>query len=181
MAAQPILATARLVLRPFEPADAPEVRRLAGERDIASMTLTIPHPYEPGQAESWIRTHAGLYEAGEGIVFAIARKEDRRLVGATGLRIDQRNLQAEIGYWIGRPYRRNGYASEAAAALVRHAFNGLGLRRVIAHHFARNPASGRVLEKIGMTREGLLRQHILKWDRFEDVVIFGILAEELPA
>jgi RimJ/RimL family protein N-acetyltransferase len=57
----------------------------------------------------------------------------------------------------------------------------LGLNRVVAHYLARNPASGRVLEKIGMKREGVLRQHIKKWGTFEDLVAFGVLRDELAA
>jgi RimJ/RimL family protein N-acetyltransferase len=57
-------------------------------------------------------------------------------------------------------------------------FDGLKLNKIIAHHFARNPASGRVLEKIGMRREGFFRRHTKKRDGYEDIVAYGILREE---
>ena len=59
-----------------------------------------------------------------------------------------------------------------------HAFESLGLNRIHAHHMTRNPASGRVLQKIGMRREGLLRERIYKWDRFEDVAVYALLRSD---
>lgn len=73
------------------------------------------------------------------------------------------------------PHWGQGFATEAARAVVRHGFETLGLNRIYAHHMTRNLSSGRVLERIGMRREGLLRQRVLKWGRFEDVVIYAVL------
>jgi RimJ/RimL family protein N-acetyltransferase len=78
-----------------------------------------------------------------------------------------------MGYWIGREFWGRGYASEAAAALVAHAFGPLGLQRVQAHRFARNPASGRVLEKAGLHLEGRSPRAFKKAGRFEDIVFYG--------
>jgi RimJ/RimL family protein N-acetyltransferase len=84
-------------------------------------------------------------------------------------------LQAELGFWVGKPFWRLGYASEAASAVVQFGFESLGLNRIYAFHMARNPASGKVLEKLGMQREGILRQRVRKWERFEDVVAYAVL------
>ena len=84
-----------------------------------------------------------------------------------------------MGYWIGVPYWNKGYCSEAAKALIGYGFDELGLNRVFAEHMVRNPASGRVMEKAGMTYEGTLRQHVKKWDRYEDLKVYGILRTEL--
>ena len=84
--------------------------------------------------------------------------------------------RAELGYWVARPFWNQGYASEGARALVRFGFAELGLHRVSAHHYSRNPASGKVMQKIGMRFEGLLRQHVFKWGVFEDIEMYGILA-----
>jgi ribosomal-protein-alanine N-acetyltransferase len=83
-----------------------------------------------------------------------------------------------MGFWIGVDWWGQGYASEAARAAVRFAFKELNLNRVYAHYMTRNPASGRVLEKIGMKREGLLRQRVRKWGVFEDVVILAMLRDD---
>lgn len=174
----PTLTTARLILRAFRHLDAPTVQRLAGDPDIADTTLNIPHPYEPGVAEAWIATHAEAFARGEMATFAIERRRDDELVGAIGLTINRTHERAEMGYWIGRPYWGNGYCTEAARRVVEFAFLDLGLRRVVAHHLTRNPASGRVMQKIGMKQEGLLRRHLKKYDTLEDVAAYGLLREE---
>ena len=87
--------------------------------------------------------------------------------------------QAELGYWIGKPYWNKCYASEAAKAILRFGFKELNLHRIHAHHLSRNPASGKVLQKIGMQHEGCLRHHIRKWGKFEDMEMYGILIDEL--
>ena len=83
-----------------------------------------------------------------------------------------------MGYWMGVPYWNHGYCSEAARALVAHGFQQMGLHRIYAFHFVRNPASGRVMQKAGMTYEGTLRQHVKKWERYEDLTAYGILRSE---
>jgi [ribosomal protein S5]-alanine N-acetyltransferase len=80
-----------------------------------------------------------------------------------------------IGAWVGKPNWRHGFATEAAVAVLRYGFKVLGLHRIYARHFKRNPASGRVLQKLGMTYEGCRRQHVMKWGVFEDMELYGIL------
>ncbi len=173
------LETERLVLRALRPDDAHTVARLAGRREIAHTTISIPHPYSVEQAQEWIATHAGHESSSKERVFGITTKADGQLIGAVGLReIDTEHAQSEMGFWIGLEWWGHGYAAEAARAVVAHAFGELKLNRVYAHHMVRNPASGRVLEKIGMKREGVLRQRVRKWDVFEDVVLMAILRDD---
>lgn len=178
---QPSLVTTRLILRPFSPADAPHVRRLAGDRALAETTATIPHPYPQGAAEAWIASHPGRYAVGEAVVFAITRGEDGLLLGAIGLEIEPEMQRAELGYWIGTPYWNQGYATEAARAVVQYAFRDRGLRRVFARHFGPNVGSGRVMQKAGLRYEGTLRQHTIKWGVVHDLVLYGALRDEWPA
>ncbi len=178
MIALPILETRRLLLRPFVLADAADVSRLAGERDIAANTLSIPHPYDQTMAREWIVTHEAGFARGDGVVLAISERDTGALRGAIGLRLDVAHARAEMGYWVGKPYWGKGYCTEAARAVLRYAFDELGLNRVHAAHFSRNVASGRVLQKIGMTHEGRLREHVRKWGVFEDVEVYGITAQE---
>ena len=175
---QPTLETPRLVLRPFLETDASAVQTLAGERLIADTTLNIPHPYEDGMAEAWIETHKPGYKAGTGTVFAIVHRDNEQLIGAIGLTIDTDLDKAELGYWIGRPFWNCGYATEAAIAVLDFGFGTLNLNRVCARHLARNPSSGRVMEKAGMRLEGTARQDTKKWGRYEDLVSYGVLCEE---
>jgi RimJ/RimL family protein N-acetyltransferase len=176
--APPTLQTERLLLRPFSIADAPRVQLLAGEREVASTTLRIPHPYGDGLAESWIAMHPQLLADGKALPLAIVLRASNELIGAIGLEIDADHERAELGYWIGKPYWGQGYCTEAARAIVPYAFQELGLNRIVAHYFARNPASGRVMEKLGMRREGVLRQDIKKWGKFEDRMVYGLLRED---
>jgi len=175
---QPTLQTSRLILRPFELADGEDVRRLAGDRAIADTTLQIPHPYEIGMAEEWILTRRPKFEAGEEVVFAIVLRASGELIGAMGLVVEKQFRRAELGYWIGRPYWGNGYGTEAGQAILEYGFRSLNLNRIHACHFKRNPASGRVLRKLGMKHEGSSPQHVLKWGVFEDVELYGILRSD---
>jgi RimJ/RimL family protein N-acetyltransferase len=174
----PTLTTERLLLRPFSMDDAPAVKDLAGEYEIAATTATIPHPYEDGMAEAWIGTHQEAFEKGEAVSLAIALRSGGQLLGAIGLGINQANSLAEMGYWIGKPYWNRGYCTEAAGAVLEYAFSELGLNRVQARHMTKNPASGRVMQKIGMQYEGRLRQQIKRWDAFEDAEMYAILRED---
>ncbi len=174
----PTLEAGRVVLRPFNHCDAPAVQRLAGDREIASTTLLIPHPYEDGLAESWIASHEAAFAAGTMITFAVTLRETGELLGAISLTVQRSDERAEMGYWIGKPFWGKGYGTEAATAVLRFAFEELSLNRVYAHHMTRNPSSGRIMQKLGMAQEGLLRQHQMKWDVLEDLAIYGILKSE---
>lgn len=175
---QPMIDTARLILRPFTLADASTVQRLAGAHEVADTTLNIPHPYPEGAAEQWIATHAENFNAGDSTTFAIVLRATAELCGAIGLDISRRHRRAELACWIGVPYWNQGYATEAATALLTYGFTVLQLNRIHARHVTRNPASGRVMQKIGITFEGIQREHFHKGDRFEDVANYGILRHE---
>ena len=153
--------------------------RLAGRREIADTTITIPHPYSEEQAQKWIAGFADLSAQGKVVVFGMTLKLGGNLVGTIGLRdIDAEHSQAELGFWVALECWGQGYATEAARAVVGFGFGQLGLNRIYAHHMVRNPASGRVLTKVGMKQEGLLRQRVRKWGVFEDVVLLALLREE---
>jgi RimJ/RimL family protein N-acetyltransferase len=177
--ATPTIRTARLLLGKFEPEDAPELQRLAGAREIADTTLSIPHPYALDHALAWIGNQRKETARGRATNFAVRLSPGSTLIGSVGLRdIDPEHLQAELGFWIGREWWGQGYASEAAAEVVRFGFEELGLNRIYAHHMARNPAAGRVLEHIGMQHEGVLRERVRKWGVYEDVVLYAILRRD---
>lgn len=172
----PTLRSTRLVLRAFTLADAAEVRRLAGSADVASTTMNIPHPYEDGMAETWIARHAPEFEAGLMAVWAITSASS--LIGAISLRLERDHHRAELGYWLGQPYWGQGYATEAAVAVLDYGFTTLGLNRIHATHLTRNPASGRVMQKVGMRFEGVHREYFWKNGRPEDIARYAILASD---
>jgi RimJ/RimL family protein N-acetyltransferase len=175
----PQLTTPRLRLRAFAPSDGPRVAQLAGDRAIADTTFSVPHPYPPEAALAWMAGHPQAWSARTALTLAITRRDSGELIGS--VRLNSLNLphrHAELGYWIGRPFWNQGYATEAAGALVAFTFQSLDLHRVYAHHMTRNPASGRVMQKLGLTHEGTLRQHVCKWGVFEDVELYGVLRRE---
>lgn len=173
----PELITARLLLRGFTADDASSVRSLAGAFEVADTTLQIPHPYPDGAAEAWIAAHEASFESGAGAAFAITLKTSGELVGTISLMSIEAGHQGELGYWIGVPYWGQGLCTEAGQAMVDYAFTGLGLARVHASHFSRNPASGRVLEKLGFIHEGTRRGHVRKWGKLEDLEIYGLVRD----
>ena len=175
---QPVLRTERLLLRPFRLEDAPAVEKLAGTKEVADTTLTIPHPYPPGAAEAWIGTHRDDWDNGTGANYAIISSDTDELIGTVGLSIDARHKSAELGYWVGPAFWNRGYCTEAARAVVAMAFDTLHLHRVESRHFLRNPSSGRVMEKLGMRQEGVQREAMLKNDRFEDLVQYAVLSTD---
>jgi len=177
MSGIPQLKTERLILRGFKDSDAPEVQKLAGSQAIAATTLNIPHPYEAGMAEKWIATHQVEFDQGLSAIFAIILAESNELVGAIGLGITAAYHRAELGYWVGKPFWDRGYATEAATELLRYGFLDLSLNRIFANHMTHNPASGAVMRKIGMSPEGVLKQHAFKENEYVDLAIYGIVAE----
>ncbi len=179
---QPVIETARLRLRPYVPEDAPTLMALAGAREIADTTISVPHPFDDAAARDWIATHSDLWTRGAGAGYALAERADGTLVGSIVLRdVDREHRQAELSFWVGVPFWGRGYAHEAVEAVVDLAFGTLDLNRLYAHHMVRNPASGRVLEKAGFRREGLLRQRVRKWGVYEDVVLLALLrADQRP-
>jgi len=162
------------VLRRFVAADAPRVELLAGEREIAETTALIPHPYPPGAAAAWIATHGAAAAADTEYTYAITEL-DGVLVGAIGLRPHPAERE-NLGYWIGRPYWARGYATAAARAMIAIAFALLDLDAVSASHLARNPASGRVMEKCGMRLLRAGRREHRGAD--EDFCVRGITRDE---
>lgn len=91
-----------------------------------------------------------------------------------GLAMDVHSRMGEIGYRIDPHYWNQGIATEAAKAIIRFGFDVQLLNKINGRFFAFNPASGRVMEKAGMEREGLQKKHVWNIDRFEDIVFYGI-------
>ncbi|MFH1121337.1 MAG: GNAT family N-acetyltransferase [Bacteroidota bacterium] len=174
----PVIETARLLLRQFNTEDASRVKKLAGEEDVARNTLAMPFPYLDGMAEAWIGTHVNDFHEGKSVIWAITLNDSTLLIGAIGLSLQLPYMLAEMGYWIGREYWNQGYCTEAVRAALDYGLNQLKLHKVTASHFGNNPASGRVMQKAGMTYEGTLRSHMLHWNEYKDLVYYGIIREE---
>lgn len=170
----PTLATERLMLRPYCEADIAELVPLIGAREVAAATLRIPHPYTELDATAFLTL---VQESGR-IWLSTTLRGDGRQVGGVGLTVDEQHQHAELGYWLGVEYWGKGYATEAAREMLRYGFADLRLHRIFASHFKHNPASGRILVKLGMRHEGCQQGHIRKWDQFVSLEMYGILRQE---
>jgi len=168
------LETARLRIRDYSEADIAELVPLIGAREVAATTGRIAHPYTEEDAKKFLATIATDGE----VRLAITLRDSGALIGGIGLRLVEVNQQAELGYWLGVPYWGKGYATEAAQEMLRYGFEDLHLHRIFATHFGHNPASGRVLKKLGMRHEGCQREHIRKWGQFRDSELYGMLRRE---
>ena len=170
----PTLETVRLKLRPYAEADIAELLPLIGTREVAATTLRIAHPYTEQDAKDFLK----LAEEPGRLWLAATLRSDGRQIGGIGLRIDEQHQHAELGYWLGTPYWGQGYVTEAAREMLRYGFEDLKLYRIFASHFKHNPASGRILVKLGMRHEGCQREHLRKWDQFVDSELYGILRRD---
>jgi RimJ/RimL family protein N-acetyltransferase len=175
------LETERLILRPPSTLDAPRMSGLGGEYEVARGTLTMPHPYTEADASDFIDSTKVGWEKLSPCIFAIIHKAEQALIGMIGVHTRAEHKHADLGYWIGIPYWNQGYATEAARGTIDWCFEQLGLNRVYAEHFGSNPASGKVMQKIGMTYEGTLRQHYIRFGAVQDVLIYSILRSEWAA
>jgi RimJ/RimL family protein N-acetyltransferase len=176
--ASPVLATSRLILRPFTLDDAPTVQALLASPEISETTQNISYPYPDGAAAQWISGHQAAAEAGFSLSWAVVRETDSTLMGTIALGLNRQNQRGTLGYWLGVPYWNHGYMSEAATAVTEWAFEALHLNRVEAMCLPRNPASARVMEKAGLKYEGILRGYIRKDEHFEDLAIYARLASD---
>ena len=173
----PKLRTERLLLRDFRIADAKEVQRLAGAKEVAIGTF-VPHPYEDGIPESWIEAQKKEFEEGSITNFAITTAATDTLIGSIGLILGGQHQRGQLGYWIGVPYWNQGYCTEAVLAVLDYGFYELNLNRIWAPHFKSNPASGRGLQKAGLKYEGRQREHYKRFGRYEDAELYGLLKGE---
>jgi [ribosomal protein S5]-alanine N-acetyltransferase len=173
---QPLLESERLVLRPYKVCDSTDVERLAGDKRIADTTTTIPHPYPAGAAKSWIANHALAFNAGSDITYAVTRRDSGVLVGTVSLfDISAKHSSAELGYWTGVEFWGLGYCTEAVCRIIQFASEHLNTTRIVARCLARNPASARVMEKAGLLKEGQLVKHVLKNEKYEDMLLYGLV------
>jgi [ribosomal protein S5]-alanine N-acetyltransferase len=177
--AMPVLVARRLVLRPFDLSDASDLQRLAGDFAIADTTAAIPHPYPDGAAEAWIAAHKDEFINNKMLALAITLKETGELAGCVSiLDIDKTSNSGELGYWIAKDLWGQGYCTEAASAIIKYGFEEMNLNRIHAKHLVRNPASGSVMKKLGMTQEGYLWKAFVKWGIYEDNVLYAILRQD---
>ena len=146
-----VLETERLLLRPPRATDISRFVPLLNDLLVSKNLSRVPHPYTEDDGCAFILKVAQGWASREDLAFAILRKSDAAYIGTCGVHPSR---GWEFGYWLGRPYWGQGYATEAAARVVQFAFEELKAERLAAGWYFDNPASGRVLEKLGFVLEG---------------------------
>lgn len=172
------IQTPRLLLRPLEPSDAPALLAVFGDPAVMRYWSTPPWT-SADDALAMIARAREAAAAGTAVRFGIVRAADGALIGTCTLfdRVAE-SRRAEVGYALARAAWGQGYAREAVAALLDHAFGVLGLHRVEADIDPRNAASARLLERLGFRREGLLRERWIVGGEVTDSAIYGLLARD---
>jgi len=144
-----VLFTSRLTLRPPALPDAEDIALWLNDWNVARMLARVPYPYWAADAEDWI---AGLADRPGAMVYTIHRE---RLIGVVSIEGDDK--EPRLGYWLGEPWHGRGFMTEAARAVVAHAFATRGVRAISSSVFADNPASMRMQQKLGFVTTGARR------------------------
>jgi len=174
------LTTPRLILRALRKSDAAYIAKYIGDREISRNLLVVPHPYTLKDAREFLARCAekARQRKRDNYIFALELKSERHYIGQIGIReINDFNGTATLGYWLGRPYHRQGLMSEALAAILKFAFSKLKLRRLNVTAFAENRASNALIKKIGFTHEGFARKSARDraTDTIHDEHCYGLL------
>lgn len=148
---EPAISTERLRLRKPRKSDATAIALFCNDIDVARMTSRIPHPYGLADAETYL-AQLDRKDPMREAAFAIEHPVDG-LIGMMSFFPDDEG-RSEMGYWLGRPYWNQGYATEAAERALVWANRDWGRRYIMAGHFSDNPASGQVLCKAGFLYTG---------------------------
>jgi RimJ/RimL family protein N-acetyltransferase len=172
------IVTERLVLRRYTHDDISDLLRLASHPSFARL-ISGNRPATEEEIRQYVdlQTSYQPFEKDKVFELAVERQEDGKVVGLLGtIRRDHR--QAEIGWGLGVEYRGQGYATEAARAFIDYGFDSLGLHRIYADTTSDNLASVRVMERLGMRREALLRESVYREAKWLDQLVYGMLADE---
>lgn len=177
----PRLETERLLLRKLAPKDAADMYEYSCRPETSEYLLWSPHTHLSFTADL-IRYLQNEYEIGRYFDFAVIYKENMKMIGTAGLTsIDEKNSSCEVGYVLNPDYWNKGIATEALQAVMNFAFCELNFNRVEAKYMAGNEASRHVMEKCGMTHEGIQRSKLFVKGKFRDIGVCAILRSEYLA
>jgi ribosomal-protein-alanine N-acetyltransferase len=175
----PIIHTERLTLRKMKVSDTDDMFEYASRRDVTRYLTWYPHR-DRSYTKEYLEYLGSRYATGDFYDWAVTLdSEGGKMIGTCGFtRFDPPNNCAEIGYVINPAYHHMGIATEAAAAVIRFGFRELGLHRIEARFMKGNEASLRVMERLGMTFEGELRDALCHGGTYKTVGICSIINEE---
>lgn len=173
------LETERLFLNRFKVEEAELVAKMAGDIRVVEMTASIPYPYEPQMAVDWINGHDVQKDEHNNHIFAIRLKESQELIGCINIGFNEKHGRGYVGYWVGYDYWSKGYCTEALKVIIKYGFSFNSINKIWAEHKTKNIPSGKVMEKAGMTHEGIMRKHYKQKDgEYLDMSVKSILRDE---
>jgi RimJ/RimL family protein N-acetyltransferase len=176
------ILTRRLVIRCWNPADAPLLKASVDENIdhlLPWMPWAADEPKPLQQKVDLIRAWRAGFDLGKDFVYGIFNREESRVLGGTGLHTRLGPGAREIGYWIHRDYTNIGLATEVSAALTRVAFEIDGVRRVEIHCEPRNIRSAAIPRKLGFTCEATLRERYpFTEDQYRDIMIWSLFSSD---
>jgi RimJ/RimL family protein N-acetyltransferase len=172
--------TQRLLLRPGWTEEAAALAAAIGDESVARNLAQVPYPYSEADAAAFLSRPCN--PALPALQILVRTGRGTRLIGGIGLHAAPGG-EVELGYWIARPYWGLGFATEAGQAMVAHAHGSLRLRRIAARHFVDNPASGRVLRKLGFRPTGMtaVRHSAGRGGAAKSLLFTRDAADEVPA
>jgi ribosomal-protein-alanine N-acetyltransferase len=174
----PQLDTPRLRLRRLTMRDAADIYRYSRDSEVARYVLWDAHR-SVSDSRAYLRFMLRRYRNHEPASWGIEWKQTGEIIGTIGFMwIQDDNAAAEVGYSLAREYWNQGIMTEALQAVIRYAFDGLDLNRVEAQHETTNPASGAVMRKCHMVKEGTLRSRLFNKGRYMDVDLYAILRKD---
>ena len=174
----PVLRTERLTLRRARMTDARDLYECCRDPQMAKYVLWDAHT-SVSDTRGYVRYLLRQYRNGDPPTLAVEVNETGKVIGTIGFAwLQPENRSAEVGYSIGREYWNRGYMTEALFAFLDWCFGDLNLNRVEAQHDLLNPASGRVMEKAGMRKEGEMRQRVYLKGRYADVAVYAALKQD---
>lgn len=174
----PVLETKRLILRKLSIEDVEDLYSYSCNQEIYQYVAWEPHNTKSDTVK-FIEFALSQYENYKVIPWGIENKENRKLIGTIDFSSWQpKHHIAEIGYMLSQDYWGKGIATEAANAVIQFGFNHMDLVRIQAKCFVDNKSSARVMEKTGMTFEGIIRKGILVKGKHQDLKMYSILKDE---
>jgi RimJ/RimL family protein N-acetyltransferase len=173
-----LIATERLILRRFRAADAPVLAEYRSDPEVARYQ-SWDAPFPLLRAETAVANFMASDPDKPGwFQYAMERISDRRLIGDVAVHLHDNLMQAEIGFTLARQYQKQGYATEGVRAVLDRLFRVQGLHKVAGECDARNAPSAALLERLGFTREGRLREQTFIKGEWTHDLIYGLLAAE---
>lgn len=176
--AMPTLETERLILRRITMRDAKDIFAYSKDPEVARHVLWSAQK-ELGEAKEYCRFMMKRYRNDQPSSWGIIEKATDMLVGTIGyMDHSEDNASVEVGYSLARRLWNGGYMTEALSRVIEYTFTSMDINRIEAQHELTNPSSGRVMEKCGMQKEGVLRQRLYNKGRYVDVALYAILRED---